>query len=59
LSYGVLRASSRRLLLFAMSERWRDITTAKQAVIFSARARIQRMPPQMTPSQPSMTSVSA
>ena len=48
----------------ALPKLWSGITerlcmTTKQAMIFSARARIQCMPPQMTPSQPSMASVSA
>ena len=33
----------------ALSERWRDIETPKQAIIVSAVARPQRMPPIMTP----------
>ena len=35
----------------AMSQRWGDIETRQQAMIVSARARVQRMPP-VTPPQP-------
>jgi hypothetical protein len=36
----------------ALSERWRDIASKQDASIISARARSQRMPPMMVPSQP-------
>ena len=40
----------------ALSERWRDIASKQDANIISARARTQRMPPMMVPSQPATAS---
>ena len=40
----------------ALSERWRDIASKQDASIISARARTQRMPPMMAPSQPATAS---
>jgi len=39
-----------------LSDGWRTITTEKQAMIVSEVARVQPMPPQMTPSQPASVS---
>jgi hypothetical protein len=57
-------AVSRRSLSPGPFGKWSGITgclcmATKQTILFSARARIQCVPQQMTPSQPSMTSVSA
>jgi hypothetical protein len=42
--------------VISLSARWRMIETAKQAMIVSATARVQRMPLLPTPSQPASVS---
>jgi hypothetical protein len=45
--------------VIGLSDRWRSIASAKQAMIVSGVARAQPMPPQMTPPQPATASTNA
>jgi hypothetical protein len=54
---GLLRVVRyRKQHLIGLSDGWREIASQRDALIISARARSERLPPQMPPTQPATVS---